>query len=66
MKHIYEKRSDIETISIESSTFWIRKYIDISQKEIVRYTVKPCSEIPLSENQQSPINNHKLTAQNYQ
>ncbi|RKU28786.1 hypothetical protein C6497_08480 [Candidatus Poribacteria bacterium] len=69
MKDIHEKSYDNVTFSSKFSIFWIRKYIDISQKKTLRYTVNPCGDIPLTDNQQSPIgnyNNYKLTTQNYQ
>ena len=66
MKAIHEKCYDFVNISIKFSTFWIRKCIHLSPKKNVRYTVNPWADIPLSDNQQSPINNYKLTPKNYQ
>ncbi|RKU31957.1 hypothetical protein C6497_00380 [Candidatus Poribacteria bacterium] len=68
MKDIYKKCYDIVTFSIKSNTFWIRKCIDVYQKQILRYTVEHCSEIQLTNNQQPPIityNNYKLTTNNF-
>ncbi|RKU27437.1 hypothetical protein C6497_11870 [Candidatus Poribacteria bacterium] len=66
MKDIHEKSYSIVTFSIKFSSFWIRKYIEISQKKTMRYTVIPWADIPLSDNQQSLIDNYKLTTHNYQ
>ncbi|RKU31104.1 hypothetical protein C6497_02905 [Candidatus Poribacteria bacterium] len=64
MKDNYAKCYDIVTFSIKFNTFWIRKYIDMSQKKTLRYTVKPCSEIQLTDNQQLTTISYKLIIAN--
>ncbi len=66
MKDIHEKSYDIVTFSIKSSTFWIRKCIELSQKKTVRYPVNLWAEIPLTDIHQPTINSNKLTPTNYQ
>ncbi|RKU28979.1 hypothetical protein C6497_07225 [Candidatus Poribacteria bacterium] len=66
IKDIIEKSFDIVTFTIESSTLWIRKCIDILQIKTVRFPENPCSEIPLTDNQLPTINNNKLTTNKYQ
>ncbi|RKU27356.1 hypothetical protein C6497_11440 [Candidatus Poribacteria bacterium] len=64
MKDIHEKWYNIVTFSIISNTSWIRKYIDITQKNTVRCSGNPCSEMPLTVNQQPTTNCYKLIIAN--
>ncbi|RKU28685.1 hypothetical protein C6497_07950 [Candidatus Poribacteria bacterium] len=64
MKNIHEKCYDIVTFSIKFSTFWITKYIDISQKNTVRYTVNLCAVIQLTDIQQPTSIGYKLIITN--
>ncbi|RKU27298.1 hypothetical protein C6497_11135 [Candidatus Poribacteria bacterium] len=64
MKDIHEKSNGIVTFSIKSSTFWIRKYIDVSQKKTVRYTVNPCAVIQLTDIKQLTTISYNLIIAN--
>ena len=64
MKDTREISYDIGTFSIKSSTYWISKCRDLSQKKIVRYTGISCSEIQLTDIQQLTTNSYKIKIDN--